>query len=99
MKTAAVLALICLLVVKVSGQARDHRMRCFCADDGLKTIRLNRVEKLEMIPPSPSCGKQEIVATLKDGAGKKCLNPESIFVQELIKRVMQKRLVYAFLEQ
>ncbi|XP_072520675.1 C-X-C motif chemokine 11-6-like [Salminus brasiliensis] len=92
MKIAAVLALVCLLVVDVRGQARDPRLRCLCADVGLKMVRLNRVEKVEIFPSSPSCGKQEIVATLKYGAGKKCLNPESNFVQELIKRMMEKRL-------
>ncbi|KAL6465585.1 hypothetical protein MHYP_G00257180 [Metynnis hypsauchen] len=91
MKTVAALALICLLVVDVRGQARDPRGRCLCADGGLKMIRLNRLEKLEILPPSPSCGKQEIIATLKDGAGKKCLNPESKFIQELIKKMMESR--------
>ncbi|KAL7839591.1 hypothetical protein SRHO_G00262490 [Serrasalmus rhombeus] len=91
MKTFAALALICLLVVDVRGQARDPRGRCLCADGGLKMLRLNRVEKLDILPASPSCGKQEIIATLKDGAGKKCLNPESKFIQELIKKMMESR--------
>ncbi|XP_066510320.1 C-X-C motif chemokine 11-6-like [Hoplias malabaricus] len=91
MKTAAVLALICLLLVDVRGQARNPKGRCWCADAGLKMVRLNRVEKLEILPPSASCGKQEIIAVMKDGAGKKCLNPESNFVQDLIKRMMETK--------
>ncbi|KAI4893532.1 hypothetical protein NFI96_011215 [Prochilodus magdalenae] len=91
MKILVAFALICLLVVDVRGQARDPKGRCLCAGVGLKVLRLNRVEKVELLPPSASCGKQEIVVTLKDGAGRKCLNPESNFVQELIRKMMENR--------
>uniref|UniRef100_A0A4W4DS12 Chemokine interleukin-8-like domain-containing protein n=1 Tax=Electrophorus electricus TaxID=8005 RepID=A0A4W4DS12_ELEEL len=84
MKTIATFILICLLV------ARHTRGRCLCGDSGLKVIRVNRVEKVEILSPSPSCDKQEIIVTLKDTMEQKCLNPESGFVQNLIKK-MQKR--------
>uniref|UniRef100_A0A4W4DQR3 Chemokine interleukin-8-like domain-containing protein n=1 Tax=Electrophorus electricus TaxID=8005 RepID=A0A4W4DQR3_ELEEL len=96
MKTIATFILICLLVADIKGQARHTRGRCLCGDSGLKVIRVNRVEKVEILSPSPSCDKQEIIVTLKDTMEQKCLNPESGFVQNLIKK-MQKRSVYVYL--
>uniref|UniRef100_A0A8C1S8B1 Chemokine (C-X-C motif) ligand 11, duplicate 5 n=1 Tax=Cyprinus carpio TaxID=7962 RepID=A0A8C1S8B1_CYPCA len=90
MKTAAVFVfLACLLATEVQGQNKFHKGRCFCADKGVDVVLLKNVEKFEIIPPSPSCGKQEIIVTLKS-AERKCMNPESKFTQNLIKRALEK---------
>ncbi|KAL6465582.1 hypothetical protein MHYP_G00257150 [Metynnis hypsauchen] len=94
MKTVAALAVICLLVV-------DVRDRQETPEEGVYVMMVASKCSVEIglriLPPSPSCGKQEIIATLKDGAGKECLNTESNFVQELIKKMMESRLVYVCL--
>ncbi|XP_063050612.1 C-X-C motif chemokine 11-6-like [Engraulis encrasicolus] len=94
MKAAA--ALIALLVVLLVGDAIGQgisRGRCKCQDGGVKLIRPKLIESLEVIPSSSSCDKVEIIVTLKNGDGKKCLNPESPFAQNYIKRSIKKRSV------
>lgn len=43
------------------GQARVPKGRCFCADKGVNMVPPKLIEKVEIIPPSPSCKTQEIV--------------------------------------
>ncbi|KAL7839596.1 hypothetical protein SRHO_G00262540 [Serrasalmus rhombeus] len=90
MKTAAAFVfLVCLSVVQ--GQARLSVKRCLCQGSGVNMVRLQRVEKVEVYPPGPSCENVEIIVTLKNSAGQKCLNPESSFAQNYIKRAIKKR--------
>ncbi|CAM4539662.1 unnamed protein product [Leuciscus chuanchicus] len=90
MKTAAVIVfLVCLLAPEVHGQNKIHKGRCFCAGKGVDVVLRKNIEKFEIMPPGPSCGKQEIIVTLKS-AERKCLNPESKFTQNLIRRVLEK---------
>nr|AXF84158.1 chemokine ligand 11 [Ctenopharyngodon idella] len=76
----------------VGGQARAPKGRCFCADKGVNMVPPKLIEKVEIIPPSPSCENQEIVVTLKNGTEQKCLNPESKFTQKYIMTAFKKRL-------
>ncbi|KTF76996.1 hypothetical protein cypCar_00026312 [Cyprinus carpio] len=97
----AVVILGCLLVVEVKdngkmhfsppGQARVPKGRCFCADKGVNMVPRKLIEKIEIIPPSPSCKTQEIVVTLKNSTEQKCLNPESKFMQKYIMKAVEKR--------
>ncbi|XP_017539973.1 C-X-C motif chemokine 11-6-like [Pygocentrus nattereri] len=90
MKTAAAFVfLVCLSVVQ--GQARLSVKRCLCQGSGVNMVRLQRVEKVEVYPPSPSCENVEIIVTFKNSAGQKCLNPESSFAQNYIKTAIKKR--------
>ncbi|XP_073697495.1 C-X-C motif chemokine 11-6-like [Garra rufa] len=92
MKTiAAFLLLACLIAVGVKGQNRSSKGRCFCADKGANMVLVKNIEKVEIIPPSLSCRKHEIIVTLKNGAGRKCMNPESKFTQNVIIRALEKR--------
>ncbi|XP_065123111.2 C-X-C motif chemokine 11-6-like [Paramisgurnus dabryanus] len=91
MKTVAALVfLACLMAVGVNGQDRSSKGRCFCADKGVNMVLVKNIEKVEIIPPSPSCAKQEIIVTLKNGAGLKCMNPESKFTKNILKS-LEKR--------
>ncbi|KAK9974474.1 hypothetical protein ABG768_022567 [Culter alburnus] len=91
MKTiAAFVLLACLIAVGVKGQGKSSKGRCFCADKGANMVLVKNIEKVEIIPPSPSCRKHEIIVTLKNGAGRKCMNPESKFTQNIIK-ALEKR--------
>uniref|UniRef100_A0AAY4CDQ6 Chemokine interleukin-8-like domain-containing protein n=1 Tax=Denticeps clupeoides TaxID=299321 RepID=A0AAY4CDQ6_9TELE len=65
--------------------------RCLCLDTGVKIIHRGQIEKVELTPASPSCANVEMIVTLKDGAGRKCVNPESKFAQNMMKRLMMKR--------
>uniref|UniRef100_A0A673LT97 C-X-C motif chemokine 11-like n=1 Tax=Sinocyclocheilus rhinocerous TaxID=307959 RepID=A0A673LT97_9TELE len=92
MKTiAAFVLLACLIAVGVKGQDRSSKGRCFCADKGANMVLVRNIEKVEIIPPSPSCRKHEIIVTLKNGAGRKCMNPESKFTQNVIIKAIEKR--------
>uniref|UniRef100_A0A672SW02 C-X-C motif chemokine 10-like n=2 Tax=Sinocyclocheilus grahami TaxID=75366 RepID=A0A672SW02_SINGR len=86
--TAVFVFLSCLLAMEVQGQ-KFSKGRCICADKGVNVVLLKNIEKVEIIPPSPSCGKQEIIVNLKS-TERKCLNPESKFTQNLIKRALEK---------
>ncbi|KAL6465576.1 hypothetical protein MHYP_G00257090 [Metynnis hypsauchen] len=88
---AAFVVLACLLMVHVQGQARSGVKRCLCQGPGVNMVRLQRVEKIEIHPAGPSCENMEIIVTLKNGAGQKCLNPESNFAQNYIKKATQNR--------
>ncbi|XP_042579349.1 C-X-C motif chemokine 11-6-like [Cyprinus carpio] len=92
MKTiAAFVLLVCLIAVGVKGQDRSSKGRCFCEDKGANMVLVKNIEKVEIIPPSPSCRKHEIIVTLKNGAGRKCMNPESKFTQNVIIKALEKR--------
>ncbi|XP_077087514.1 C-X-C motif chemokine 11-6-like [Siphateles boraxobius] len=92
MKTfAAFVLLACLIAVGVKGQDRSSKGRCFCADKGANMVLVKNIEKVEIIPPSPSCRKHEIIVTLKNGAGQKCMNPESKFTKNVIIKALEKR--------
>ncbi|KAL7836544.1 hypothetical protein AOLI_G00278280 [Acnodon oligacanthus] len=90
MKSAAAFVL-CLLVVHVQGQARLSVKRCLCQGSQVNMVRLQRVEKVEIHPAGPACENMEIIVTLKNGAGQKCLNPKSSFAQNYIKKAISDR--------
>uniref|UniRef100_A0A671RI88 C-X-C motif chemokine 11-like n=1 Tax=Sinocyclocheilus anshuiensis TaxID=1608454 RepID=A0A671RI88_9TELE len=77
--------------ISLPGQDRSSKGRCFCADKGANMVLVKNIEKVEIIPPSPSCRKHEIIVTLKNGAGRKCMNPESKFTQNVIIKALEKR--------
>ncbi|XP_058231241.1 C-X-C motif chemokine 11-6-like [Hemibagrus wyckioides] len=91
MKSAAVfVAFACLLILHVEGQASVSIRRCLCQGPAANAVRLQRVEKIEVFPVSASCENVEIIVTLKNGAGKKCLNPKSEFTQKYINAALEK---------
>ncbi|XP_028852539.1 C-X-C motif chemokine 11-1-like [Denticeps clupeoides] len=92
MKSAVLVAVAFVafqLLVEVSGQ-HGVKGRCLCLDTGVKIIHRGQIEKVELTPASPSCANVEMIVTLKDGAGRKCVNPESKFAQNMMKRLMMK---------
>nr|XP_005165511.1 C-X-C motif chemokine 11-6-like [Danio rerio] len=81
--------LACLLATQVHGQKKINR--CSCVGKGLDRVVLRNIEKFEIIHPSPSCGKQDV--TMKSSL-QKCLNPEFKFTKPLIRRALEKILVF-----
>ncbi|MCI4392729.1 hypothetical protein PGIGA_G00149280 [Pangasianodon gigas] len=91
MKSAAVFVVFaCLLIVHVQGLKTSVR-RCLCQAHGMNNVRLQRIDKIEVYPASASCENVEIIVVLKNGAGKRCLNPESNFAKNYIQKAIQKR--------
>ncbi|KAK2845538.1 hypothetical protein Q7C36_010392 [Tachysurus vachellii] len=92
MKSAAVFVLFAgLLILHVEGQARPSVRRCLCLGPAANAVRLQLVDKFEVFPVSASCENVEVIVTLKNGAGKKCLNPNSGFTQKYIMTALKKR--------
>ncbi|XP_060764078.1 C-X-C motif chemokine 11-6-like [Neoarius graeffei] len=92
MKAAAVfLVFASLLIVHVQGQAKTSVRRCLCQSHGMNRVSLQRIDRIEVYSPSASCENVEIIVVLKNGAGKRCLNPESKFAKNYIKNAMQRR--------
>ncbi|XP_056125997.1 C-X-C motif chemokine 11-1 [Rhinichthys klamathensis goyatoka] len=91
MKTvAALLVFISLAIVAIEGQPGPGIQRCLCRGPGVKMVKPKLIEKVEIHPVSPSCGHLEVVVLLKNGAGRRCLNPESLFTKNIIKRIANK---------
>ncbi|XP_053530422.1 C-X-C motif chemokine 11-6 [Ictalurus punctatus] len=92
MKSAAVFVVFaCLLIVHVQGQARTSVRRCLCQGPAANVVQPQRIDKIEIHPARASCENVEIIVTLKNGAGKKCLNPESEFTKKYITAGLEKR--------
>ncbi|KAI1904678.1 hypothetical protein AGOR_G00008170 [Albula goreensis] len=89
MKLAAFLLLACLLFVHVKGMVISPRGRCQCIDRGVKFIPPKQIEKIEVFSPSTSCKDVEIIATMKISGDQMCLDPDSQFAKNLIKKLGQ----------
>ncbi|KAI5088359.1 C-X-C motif chemokine 11-6-like [Silurus meridionalis] len=95
MKTAAVFVVFaCLLIVHVQGQAKTGVTRCLCQGPAANVVRIKNIDKIEFHPASASCENVEIIVTMKNGAGKKCLNPKSEFTQNYIMAALKKKWVH-----
>ncbi|XP_039505906.1 C-X-C motif chemokine 11-1 [Pimephales promelas] len=91
MKTvAALLVFISLAFVAIEGQRAPGIQRCLCRGPGVKIVNPKLIEKVEIHPASPSCGHLEVVVLLKNGARRRCLNPESVFTQNIIRMIANK---------
>ncbi|XP_014348613.1 C-X-C motif chemokine 11-like [Latimeria chalumnae] len=85
---AAVILALILSAIVTEGLPALGRGRCLCTAKGLPVVP-RRIEKLEVFPPSTSCEKLEVIATVK--AGKKtCLNPNSKRVQSVLAKIAKK---------
>ncbi|XP_053336972.1 C-X-C motif chemokine 11-1-like [Clarias gariepinus] len=90
MKSAAVFVFVSLLIVYVQGQARPSVRRCLCRGPLANAVRRKHIDQFEYYPVSASCENVEIIVILKNGAGKKCLNPKSEFTQKYIKEALEQ---------
>ncbi|GAB1289854.1 C-X-C motif chemokine 10 [Apodemus speciosus] len=86
--------IFCLMLLSLGGTqgiplARTVRCTCITIDD--RPLKPRALGKLEIIPASLSCPHVEIIATMKKSDEKRCLNPESEAIKNLLKAVSQKR--------
>ncbi|KAL1789651.1 C-X-C motif chemokine 10 [Sigmodon hispidus] len=94
MNPSAVLV-FCLILLSLSGtQGIPHSrtVRCFCNKTEDRLLRPRALEKLEIIPASLSCPRMEIIATMKKTEKKRCLNPESAAIKNLLKEISRKNV-------
>ncbi|XP_010592481.3 C-X-C motif chemokine 9 [Loxodonta africana] len=79
-----VLGIIFLVLIEVQGIPTMKNGRCFCININQEKIQLQSLKDLQQFAPSSSCGKAEIIATLKNG-DQTCLNPDLKDVKKLVK--------------
>ncbi|XP_008067258.1 C-X-C motif chemokine 10 [Carlito syrichta] len=88
------LLIFCLIFLTLSGtqgMPLSRTVRCICIEISKKRFNPKSLEKLEIIPASQSCQHIEIIATMKKTGEKRCLNPESKAVENLLKAVSKER--------
>ncbi|XP_053556747.1 C-X-C motif chemokine 10-like isoform X2 [Bombina bombina] len=83
--------IICILlsatVIQVFSVQRSDR--CLCKELANK-IKNASIEKLVRMPKSHTCGKVEIIATIKGSQKIKCLDPKARAIKKLLK--MRKQM-------
>ncbi|XP_066240960.1 C-X-C motif chemokine 10 [Saccopteryx leptura] len=88
MNQSAVFIFCLMLLLTLSGAQGiplSRTTRCSCITISDKPVNPRSLEKLEMIPASQSCPHVEIIVTMKKNRGKRCLNPESKLVKNILK--------------
>ncbi|KAM9678547.1 C-X-C motif chemokine 10 [Trichechus inunguis] len=86
--------LFCLILLTLSGTKGiplSRTTRCTCIEISDRPVNPRSLEKLEMIPASLSCPRAEIIATMKKNGEKRCLNPESKNVKNILKAISKER--------
>ncbi|TRY87320.1 hypothetical protein DNTS_034016 [Danionella cerebrum] len=74
-----------LTILWTEGQPLTGRQRCLCQNNGVKMLNQTLIEKIEIFQRSPSCGRVEIIVTLKNKAGKRCLNSKSKLTHRILR--------------
>ncbi|XP_061047478.1 C-X-C motif chemokine 10 [Eubalaena glacialis] len=93
MNQSAVL-IFCLILLTPRGTQEiplSRTTRCTCIKISDRPVNPRSLEKLEVIPASQSCPRVEIIATMKKDGEKRCLNPESKTIKNLLKAISKKR--------
>ncbi|XP_004472635.1 C-X-C motif chemokine 10 [Dasypus novemcinctus] len=86
--------IFCLVFLTLSGTQGiplSRSTRCACIKITDRSIHPKLLEKLELIPASLSCPHVEIIATMKKTGEKRCLNPESKSIKNLLKAISKER--------
>ncbi|XP_028644991.1 C-X-C motif chemokine 10 [Grammomys surdaster] len=90
-RAAVIFCLILLSLSGTQGIPLSRTVRCTCISIDDRPVKPRALGKLEIIPASLSCPQIEIIATMKKSDEKRCLNPESEAIKNLLKAVSQKR--------
>ncbi|XP_064220565.1 C-X-C motif chemokine 11 isoform X2 [Aotus nancymaae] len=86
----------------VQGFPMFNRGRCLCIGSGVKAVKVADIEKASIIYPSNNCDKIEVIITLKENKGQRCLNPKSKQGKLIIKlkeRIFKNNKTYEVLEK
>ncbi|XP_047423019.1 C-X-C motif chemokine 10 [Sciurus carolinensis] len=86
--------IFCLIFLTLSGIQGTPLMRrttrCTCIKISNQPVNPKSLEKLELIPATEFC-PVEIIATMKKNGEKRCLNPESKAIKNLLKALRKER--------
>ncbi|XP_040093035.1 C-X-C motif chemokine 10 [Oryx dammah] len=84
--------IFCLILLTLSrGIPLSRNIRCTCIEISNGSVNPRSLEKLELIPASQSCPRVEIIATMKRNGEKRCLNPQSKTIKNLLKAINKQR--------
>ncbi|XP_008565516.1 PREDICTED: C-X-C motif chemokine 10 [Galeopterus variegatus] len=86
--------IFCIILLTLNGTKGvplSRTIRCTCINIINQPVNLRSLEKLEIISASQSCPRVEIIATMKKNGEKRCLNPESKAIKNLLKAVSKQR--------
>ncbi|EPQ01681.1 C-X-C motif chemokine 10 [Myotis brandtii] len=89
-RAVLIFCLILLTLSETQGIPLNRTTRCSCIKISNQPVNPRSLEKLEMIPASPSCPRVEIIATMKRNGEKICLNPESKIIKNILKAINKK---------
>ncbi|XP_020043327.1 C-X-C motif chemokine 10 [Castor canadensis] len=93
MNRSAIL-ICCLIFLTLSvteGMPLSRTIRCTCIEISNQPVNPRSIEKLEIIPASQSCTRVEIIAIMKKNGKKRCLNPESKAIKNVLKAISKER--------
>ncbi|KAJ8015296.1 hypothetical protein DPEC_G00024660 [Dallia pectoralis] len=81
--------LLLAITVCITVAQRPISQRCICRKVRVKNFGLKSVEDVQIVPPSPTCDRMEIIVSLKNGM-RYCLDPKIKIVQSLLNSLMNK---------
>ncbi|XP_078533673.1 C-X-C motif chemokine 10-like [Lissotriton helveticus] len=83
-KVVLLLCAMLLLAADTEGLSINGNGRCLCPGAGSRSVRANLVKSVHFYSESPGCEKKEVIAILKKGQEKRCLDWNSKKVQKLV---------------
>ncbi|XP_048338664.1 C-X-C motif chemokine 11 [Sphaerodactylus townsendi] len=86
---AIVLLLLCAVITQ--GMPTSRREHCLCRGKDISSIGIHRIAQVEYHRPSASCGREELIVTLKRNGSKKCLDINLEQGRIIKEAIMRKR--------
>ncbi|XP_076149153.1 alveolar macrophage chemotactic factor-like [Alosa pseudoharengus] len=85
-----VILLLTLCTCMALAQNMDVSQRCTCRRVREKFVAPKQIMDIQILPPSHSCDKLEIVVSLKNGL-QYCLNPKAENVQKIFRSIVEMK--------
>ncbi|KAG7330445.1 hypothetical protein KOW79_006667 [Hemibagrus wyckioides] len=85
--SALVITFLTCALLAITEGVPHLQPRCLCTKTTAQEFSEDRIVKLEIFPPGPHCKDTEVIATVKfQREFKVCLNPDNIWVQNILKK-------------
>ncbi|KAJ1204874.1 hypothetical protein NDU88_000312 [Pleurodeles waltl] len=84
MKGALLLCALLLLAAETEGSSINGKGRCLCPGPGSNFVRRSLVKSVHFYSEGPGCEKNEVIAVIKKGGEKICLDCNSNKVKKLV---------------
>ncbi|XP_063046754.1 alveolar macrophage chemotactic factor-like [Engraulis encrasicolus] len=82
--------LLLSLTVYLALAQKHPTQRCTCRRIRNKLEKPKQIQDIQILPPSPSCDKLEIVVTIKNGF-QYCMDPNSEKLQNIIRAFLEMK--------